>query len=641
MTAVALNEATNIANYGGKAANLGKMIQAGLPVPVGIAVGLDAFSGDGTLTDEAKQSVRQFLDDSKLYAVRSSALAEDAEGASWAGQFETFLNTKAADVIAKVEECHNSTKARAKAYAREQSGSGQFEIAVVIQEMLKPQYAGVLFTQDPVTGEDHLVTEYVAGLGEELVSGKADPKRLVLTDDTGDAPFDTAQLADLAAKVERLFGTPQDIEWAWTNDQMWLVQARPITATGDRRKGYYLGEPDELFYWGPSRATPLYMGDFMAAVERVFIDMAEDPDMPTPPKSLVLFYDGKMVWLSNAHEFGTFTEKTFAAYQKRRQLDKDIISWRAATQRLPALTGVAFDKELVNAWRYTELAEFSLYGAESFITKQLHRFDERTLPEIWGAFSLSDKPTFLNALDSELAQSGDAAAMAKKYPWIRNGYAGPNDEALWYFEKRLEAIEHGDLFEQENNELKRQAMIAEYHLTDQEVSMMALARRLAEFMDERKEWMMQTRRLITRPVTNIEHGWYFADGKAALVGEADTRELWQRYVDFKSAAGVVTGIVANTGGRHFVSGEVAVLNSHVDPVENDKILVVPSTSPGWVPLMRHARALVTDHGGMMSHAAIVAREFNLPCIVGTKQGTKMLQTGDKVVLDLVKGEINK
>ena len=57
--------------------------------------------------------------------------------------------------------------------------------------------------------------------------------------------------------------------------------------------------------------------------------------------------------------------------------------------------------------------------------------------------------------------------------------------------------------------------------------------------------------------------------------------------------------------------------------------------------MRKARALITDHGGSMSHAAIVAREFNLPCIVGTKQATKIFITGDEVILDLVRGEINK
>src|ERR1039457_1926338 len=104
---------------GGKAANLGQLIQAGLPVPVGLAVGLSAFGSGGKLKAETKKLISQQLDPAKLYAVRSSALAEDAEGASWAGQFETFLNTKPENVISKVELCHSSARNRARAYAKE------------------------------------------------------------------------------------------------------------------------------------------------------------------------------------------------------------------------------------------------------------------------------------------------------------------------------------------------------------------------------------------------------------------------------------------------------------------------------------------------------------------------------------------
>lgn len=632
-----LVEADDVANYGGKAANLAKMLETGLPIPDGLAVSLAAFDNEGHLTSEAAAAINQGLQANKLYAVRSSALAEDAEGASWAGQFETYLNTPAKSVVAKVEECHTTAKARAKAYASDKDG--EFQIAVVIQEMVKPEYAGVLFTKDPVTGDDTPVTEYVKGLGEVLVSGRADPTRLVLDGSEQAAPFDTTELIKLTKKVEELFSTPQDIEWAWADGKMWLVQARPITTDHKTRSGIDLGEPDELFYWGPSRATPLYMGDFMAGVERFFVEMAKDPNLPTPAQSLTLFDEGKNVWLINAAEFAEFTEKTFAAYEKRGQLAGDIKKWQAAVERLPSLSGQEFANTLIQAWYDTEFAEFALYGAESFITKMLQRFDDRTLPKIWGTFTTS--PTFLNELDNELADSGDVAAMAKKYPWIRDGYAGPNDEALWYFQERQKAIERDGLLELEDVDAKRQVMIDEHHLTDHEVATLTMARQLAEFMDDRKRWMMQTRRLISKPLSQVEHGWYFNDGQVALLNEEDTHALWQRYIDFKLSTNVVAGTVANSGGRHFVSGEVAVLNSHVDPVENDKILVVPSTSPGWVPLMRHARALVTDHGGMMSHAAIVAREFNLPCIVGTKQGTKILKDGDKVVLDLVNGEVNR
>ncbi len=160
-------------------------------------------------------------------------------------------------------------------------------------------------------------------------------------------------------------------------------------------------------------------------------------------------------------------------------------------------------------------------------------------------------------------------------------------------------------------------------------------------MDDRKAWMMQTRKLITQTIGDIEHGWFFKDGKASAISKDDAHQLWQRYIEFKTSTSAVVGIVASNGGKHFINGEVVVVASPTDTVEDGKIIVVPSTSPSYVPLMRNAKALVTDHGGIMSHAAIVAREFNLPCIVGTKQATKILKTGDKIVLDLIRGEVNK
>lgn len=66
---------------------------------------------------EAKDEITGSLNDVKLYAVRSSALAEDADDTSWAGQFETFLNVETADILTKIEQCHNSAKDRARAYA--------------------------------------------------------------------------------------------------------------------------------------------------------------------------------------------------------------------------------------------------------------------------------------------------------------------------------------------------------------------------------------------------------------------------------------------------------------------------------------------------------------------------------------------
>jgi phosphohistidine swiveling domain-containing protein len=639
MNVVDLIKAEQVEIFGGKAVNLGELLRSGLPVPNGFAVGLDCFGDDGRLADEAREEIEQKLSDKK-YAVRSSATAEDSSNASWAGQFETYLNVEPSDVAGKVEQCHNFVGERAKSYADAKTGQTDFRVAVVVQEMLSPSYAGVLFTKNPVSDEKKFITEYVEGLGESLVSGAITPQRIEWrAGESPEAPFDVKTLTSLAEKAEKTFGAPQDIEWALADGKLWLVQARPITTVATLRQNFDLGEPEDLFYWGPSRAVPLFMGDFMAGIERFFEQCLVSKTMPNPPKTLVLFFGGKMVWLNNAKAFSNFTERIFNEYVKQNRLTRDVADWRKLSKELSNLTGVDFDEKLVQVWQATEFAEFALYGAEKSVGKKLSRFDERTRVRIWAAFATPDQPSFLNLLDVELAKSRDTKKMAVRYPWIRDGYAGPNDEAEWYFAERLKAIDANGLIKISNHDDERKRLVEEYDLSDEEVKALDLARQLADFMDQRKAWMMKTRRLIERPVSKIQHGWFFDGERVELVGKDDTETIWQRYIDFRASVSVVKGVVANTGGRHFITGEVVVLNSHTDPVADDKVLVVPSTSPGWIPLMRRARALITDHGGMMSHAAIVAREFGLPCIVGSGNGTKVLKTGDKVVLDLVQGEI--
>ena len=153
--------------------------------------------------------------------------------------------------------------------------------------------------------------------------------------------------------------------------------------------------------------------------------------------------------------------------------------------------------------------------------------------------------------------------------------------------------------------------------------------------------MMKSRSKIKESFSSIEHGWYWGGKTFSLLDKGLTEELYERYVSFKSATGILKGIVASNGNHHFVSGEVAIATAPTDPIGNGQILVCPMTSPSYVSLMRRAKALVTDHGGAMSHAAIVAREFGLPAIVGTKSATKDLKNGDKIMLNLLTGEIIK
>ena len=640
---VNLKEAGSKALYGGKAANLSKLLAASLPVPSGFAVSVEAFS-EGKLTEAATEELKMLIDASKSYAVRSSALNEDAEGASWAGQFETFLNVASTDVVSSIENCHNTTKARARAYGKEMKDATKFDVAVVVQEMLAPDYAGVLFTRNPVTGSNEFVIEYIHGLGEELVSGKADPERIV-TDGTSDipTPFDLPKLIDYAKTVERTFGSPQDIEFASQNGTVWLLQSRPITTISSQNL-FDIGEPAELFYWGPSRTEALYMSDWLLATNKVFMEQSADSSWPKPPKSLTLFHGHQMVWLSNEKEFHTYAGNAFTAYLKTRDAAQEYEAWKVLCQQVDEAVkhnSEIFPK-LVEAWEQTIAAEFSLYGAEIVIGNMLSRLNEKERQEAWQECTLPDEPGFLQRIDDELAGGKSTAELVLSYPWIQDGYFGVTNNAAEYFDKR-----RGEITGKTQSKIggiKGRKVVAErLGLTAEETTAFDLARVLAKFMDDRKQWMMRTRRYLASLKKNagFEHGCLYNKGAVIELDEKKVADLWKRYVDYKTVQGDLRGVVASRSEEDIIEGEVTVVDSPHAPIRADSILVAPSTSPSYVPLMRNAKALITDHGGMMSHAAIVAREFSLPCIVGTKTATKQLQTGDRIIMNLASGTIQR
>ncbi len=201
---------------GGKAANLGELIRAGLPVPKGFAITTTAYTIAAEITGipsllsnpniepanlrevlrsvDIPQSIREqitaayhFLGDDVPVAVRSSATAEDLPGAAFAGQQDTYLNIIGSEALLDaVRNCWASLWTdRAVTYRREQGiDSREVSIAVVVQEMVDAETAGVMFTADPVTGaRDRIVVDAGAGLGEAVVSGLVTPDHYVLDRD--------------------------------------------------------------------------------------------------------------------------------------------------------------------------------------------------------------------------------------------------------------------------------------------------------------------------------------------------------------------------------------------------------------------------------------------------------------------------
>lgn len=224
---------------GGKATSLSRMIQLRkICVPEGYVILSEGFF-QGRLTSSAEKELSELLsrlDPHVTYAVRSSAKNEDGGDASFAGQYETITNVKVSDIPDAVRKvAASSGSSRVEEYTRAMS-DGTSEIAVVIQRFVMPEFAGVLFTSDPLSGkEDSMVGNYVRGEGEKLVSGAENAKVFHISSlrFSYEGPDELRPYAKQLWKYCRLirfsYGVPMDIEWAVSGKKVYILQARPIT----------------------------------------------------------------------------------------------------------------------------------------------------------------------------------------------------------------------------------------------------------------------------------------------------------------------------------------------------------------------------------------------------------------------------
>ena len=259
--------ARDASRAGGKAANLGELKHAGLLVPNGFVV----VNQPGDQLDRALDRLGP-----GPYAVRSSAVAEDLAEASFAGQYETFLDVEGQTAVREaVDRCRAAaTSSRVASYREQRGVSADSAIAVLVQTMVPAAAAGVAFTGNPVTGDrDEVVVSAVRGLGEQLVAGSSTAEEWIIRGRDaarrrGLESIITAQqaasIADLARKAEHHFGQPQDVEWALSREgEIYLLQSRPMTALPaavDWRPpggGYWMRNL-RLGEWLPEPVTPLF-----------------------------------------------------------------------------------------------------------------------------------------------------------------------------------------------------------------------------------------------------------------------------------------------------------------------------------------------------------------------------------------------
>lgn len=245
----ATNSKLSLKQIGGKAFNLHRLHNMRLPIPAAVVVPASVYGNRNTInfdlvTDQILK--HKVIVTGEKFAVRSSGVGEDGASNSFAGVFESYLNISKEDIPNAIMRVWDSTRnSRSRMYANERGVSIDL-MGVIIQRMITAEYAGVAFSFSPIENDKRIaLIEVVMGTGDSLVSGKKTPATLRINkltgmvrisrngeDDLPEALLEriAQKVMPLVEKIEAEYKTPVDVEWAISNDKVYILQARPITA---------------------------------------------------------------------------------------------------------------------------------------------------------------------------------------------------------------------------------------------------------------------------------------------------------------------------------------------------------------------------------------------------------------------------
>lgn len=257
---------------GGKAENLFRLKTLGMPVPRFVVIPWEMLAA-GFTESELVPGLLSVFEGTRHFAVRSSAMGEDGAAFSFAGQFVSYLSVLPNELAARIEDVRQSAFSdRVTTYRKHHGLSDAGGVAVIVQEMVDADAAGVAFGANPLTGNrQEKVINAVFGLGDGLVSGEVNADQFVLNGaEIQSVPADVAQvratltdaqiyrLGEILDTLEKELGQPQDIEFAVKNDRIFLLQTRPITTLRAKQTGnYILWDNSNIIESYPGVTTPL------------------------------------------------------------------------------------------------------------------------------------------------------------------------------------------------------------------------------------------------------------------------------------------------------------------------------------------------------------------------------------------------
>lgn len=752
---------------GGKALSLSKMLSdLKLNVPEGYVIICDAFK-DGEILDEAAEEldfVLPSLSSSVTYAVRSSAINEDGENASFAGQYETITDVDIKDIPAAVRKVVSSKDAgRVNSYT-ESVGEEDQGIAVVIQRFVKPQFAGVLFTSDPLSGkDDKMVGNYVKGEGEKLVSGAENAEVFsigaIKYSYEGNSEFSSyaKSLRKSCAKIRSFYGMPMDIEWAVSGGKVYILQSRPITTLrrldpetykiNGSMSGYklltrtnvgeifmkpvspmtfsvlekindVLGLPD----WLDNICGQTYMNisvmcsAFVAfgnsrekAYEQIRDLVGKVPEgtvVPISPfdkkaflrniKSLIfpknkskLTRKQKLQMVEDLADISRDLIKRVRDISDNRSLkaywDNELVTYlndglasimtACGTAMIPLfstrgkISKIAGDEMsgrlcggcvgILDSMKPLLLIEDVINGdmnEEDYIKICGHRSADEM--ELMAPRPYED-PTFPKALIEEHRKSDQNLHKMqenehKKFEEALREFKESYPSKAKWIDKELKAFAHANNFREEIRskgvlifcvfrEYCRKA--GELNGIGDDIFYLSFTEMFAmldgdktslSYIPARKDTYSYYLTCPTFP--NVILGRFDPDQWIADENRRSDFFCSDIKTDSSSAPSDVKGFPGASG---VITGRARVITDigHIDEIEEGDILVTTATNIGWTLVFPKVSAVVTDIGAPLSHAAIVAREFGIPAVVGCGNATTVIKTGDLITVDGAAGTV--
>lgn len=339
-----------------------------------------------------------------------------------------------------------------------------------------------------------------------------------------------------------------------------------------------------------------------------------------------------------------------------------------------------------NFWAHASLPELSNYGSSELLAERLKNFvPEKEIASVMEILCASEGMSFYQEEEIDLAETTDMADHQKKYFWLKNSYANVEVLPVEFFEKRNKEIP-ADIRETVTARLRRvrgekDAVQQKYKLPQELRDIGDAIADGIHWQDTRKKdiWiylhyedvllreiakrMSVNKDLLTfaahEEIPDIFSGaistnilkqrlngtgvYTDGNGTALIISSDEVTKYWKLYMDTKIEKDTdeLHGIIVSKGSGRIVRGRVKiVLDPHGEvPFTEGDVLVTTMTTPEFIFVMKKAVAIITDTGGLTSHAAIVSRELGVPCLVGTKIATQVFKDGDLVEVDSNSGTV--